>query len=128
MIPAVRNLIFAYASRTNIYNAKSRVPYLQYITRRNGDRNEPLIVPERQMQQFIAIAENYSENLIYVSSAEIDLKKETKVRVIGGVLDGIEGSFIKIKGIRNKRLVVIIPNTLAAIIEVEPEYLMILKD
>ena len=41
------------------------------------------------------------------------------MRIIGGVFDGVEGVLMKVRGGRNKKVVVEIPNTLGVVFEVE---------
>ena len=70
-----------------------------------------IIVPELQMQRFIAIAGSNSDQIIYLSNEEVNMSKGTKVRVTGGIFEGVEGIFIRIQG--DKRVVVTIPNLLS---------------
>ena len=49
-----------------------------------------------------------------------------RVRIVGGALDGYEGSLLSLRGTRVRRLLVEIPNLLAAAIEVSPEYVQLL--
>jgi transcription antitermination factor NusG len=67
-----------------------------------------IVIPENQMNNFIAVAGNETEQVIYLSNDEVNLKKGVKVRITGGVFAGVEGVFMRIKG--DKRLVVSIPN------------------
>jgi tRNA A-37 threonylcarbamoyl transferase component Bud32 len=48
----------------------------------------------------------YRHALAYFSPDEINVAKGTKVRIHGGPYDGLEGSFLKVKGAREKRVVV----------------------
>ena len=50
-----------------------------------------------------------------------------RVRVHGGVLDSVEGVFLKVAGKRRKQVLVIIPDMLAVSAEVELEYLEIIE-
>ena len=52
-VPAINSLIFVYAQKEQIQQAKLGVEYLQYVTKKEGIRNVPIIVPQRQMEQFI---------------------------------------------------------------------------
>jgi transcription antitermination factor NusG len=72
-----------------------------------GDKRA-IIIPENQMQNFIAVAGNEKEQVIYLSNEEVSLRKGVKVRITGGAFAGVEGIFMRIKG--DKRLVVSIPN------------------
>ena len=49
-----------------------------------------------------------------------------RVRIIGGNLDGYEGSLLTTRGSKKKRLLIELPMLLAAAVEVEPEYIQLL--
>ena len=48
------------------------------------------------------------------------------IRIVGGTLDGYEGTLVTVRGSKRKRLLVEIPMLLAAAVEVEPEYVKLL--
>lgn len=47
------------------------------------------------------------------------------IRIIGGLLDGYEGTLITTRGSRVKRLLVELPNLLAVGVEVNPDYIQL---
>ena len=104
--PAIHNLIFAHTTKKRIQEVKSGVHYLQYRVRPENGKNVPIIVPEDQMAQFMAVCANDNENLRYLLPSEVNLERGTKIRVVGGCFDGVECTFVKVKGIRSKRVVV----------------------
>ena len=110
LVPAVSNLLFAYSTQEGLQQVKTGVKYLQYKVRPERGKNVPIIVPDNQMEQFITICKNYNEQLSYFTAEEIDLKAGQRIKVIGGEFDGLEGYFVKIKGKRNKRIVVHLPD------------------
>lgn len=125
--PAVHNLIFVHGTKTHIYRIKQEITWLQWLTRPDNGKNVPVNVPDRDMEQFIAVTNTYNEHLIYIRPEEIDLRKGTPVRIIGGQFDGFEGVFIKVKGARKKRVVVMLKGILGvAMAEVTPDLLEIL--
>lgn len=126
LVPVISNLFFVHSTRREIQDIKSRVPFLQYRTRPVNGRNVPIIVPDRQMQQFITVCETRNEKLIYLSPQEIDIAKGTPVRVIGGAFDGVEGLFIKVRGARAKRVVVQIDGVAVATAEIEPQFIEVI--
>ena len=128
LIPVVRNLLFAYTTKDRIQALKSSVGYLQYVTRSDNGKNLPIIVPENQMQQFIAVCETYNDALVYLTPDEVNLEKGTPVRIIGGTFDGVEGTFVKVNGKRNKRVVVLAQGVAAVMIsEYSGGYLQVLE-
>lgn len=115
LVPAIHNLLFVRTTRSIIQEMKREILFLQYLTQAERGKNIPIIVPERQMQQFIAVSETNNEQLIYLKPEEINLKRGTPVRIHGGAFDGVEGIFVKVKGIRSRRVVVLIKGVTAVV-------------
>ncbi len=129
LVPAIHNLIFAHTTRTAIQAAKQGVNCLQYHTRLEEGRNRPIIVPDGQMEQFIAICNQQDEEVRFLSPEEIDLEKGTRVRIIGGRFDGVEGRFVKVKGVRNRRVVVELEHiTTVVLSEIEPDLIEVIEE
>lgn len=127
-VPAISNLVFARTTKEEIQKVKTGVSFIQYKVRRENGKNIPLTVPDHDMQQFMSVCEAANEELIYLSPEEINLKKGTPVKVIGGAFDGVEGVFVKIKGKRKKHIVVNIENIAAvAVAEINPDYIQVMK-
>ena len=79
------------------------------------------------MANFIKAAGHYEEDLTYYSPDEIQLEKGTRVRVIGGVFNGVEGTLMKVKGKRSKRVVISVDGVVAlSVAEIEPELIQVL--
>lgn len=127
-VPVIRNLIFVHTIPSIIKQAKIDIAYMQYLTTVEEEKRIPIIVPDFQMQQFIAVAGTYDDQLVYLMPSEINLEKGTKVRVHGGPFDGVEGVFIKIKGVKNKRVVVSIQGiTAVATAEIHPDLIEVIS-
>lgn len=124
-VPIVRNLMFVYSDEKTLAPFLASDSKFQYTYRRGGHENEPLIVPEAQMQQFFKAVEA-SEQPLYFTPAELNIAQGTRVRIIGGPLDGTVGVFMKVKGARAKRLVIEIPDTLSVAVEVNPDLVEVL--
>lgn len=128
LAPAISNLVFVHTTKSVLYDFKLKTPYLQYITQKMNSRREIITVPRRQMQEFIKIAKQYEEDLIYYKPEEICLAKGDKVRVHGGAFDGVEGVLLKLKGKRSKRVIVEIPGVIAiAAAYIEPDLIEIIS-
>ncbi len=127
-IPAIHNLIFVRSTKKKIQSAKESIGYLQYRTTVSEGRNIPIIVPDKAMEQFIAITQARMNELTYLNPEDINIEKGAKVRIHGGSFDGIEGFFVKIKGKRNRRVVVLIKDIAAVAInaEISPDLIEIL--
>lgn len=130
-VPAITNLLFIHDTRAHIKEVKLAVPYIQYHMRTlpNGTR-EVVIVPDKQMEQFIKVCSSEDNGLRYLALEEIQrkLKPGSHVRIIGGAFNGVEGYYITIKGVRNRRLVVAIPGVAAASVEVTPDVVEVIDD
>lgn len=127
-VPLVKDLIFLRATKEEITDIKRQVTYLQYITRPVNKKNEPIIVPEEQMRNFIDFTLKNDEELIYLNPNEIDLKAGTRIKIHGGEFDGYEGWFVKIAGKRNRRIVVMIDSIIAVAAQVNPDLVEVIKD
>jgi ribosomal protein S4E len=111
-LPLVGNLIFAKSSK-NILDpvlkeAKLKLAISSDLYYRDYGDKRAITIPENRMQNFITVAKNIEEQVIYLSNEEINLAKGVKAKITGGAFAGAEGVIIRIKG--NKRLVVTIPN------------------
>lgn len=127
-IPAIHNLIFVHTSKNVIQEIKRGVDYLQYRTMPREGKNIPIIIPDRQMQQFIAVTQTTNEELIYMRPEEVNIAKGTRVRVHGGAFDGTEGVFVKIQGKRKPRVVLLVQGVAAvALAEISTEFIEIIK-
>ena len=67
------------------------------------------------------MTEDNEAHITYFRPEEINLQAGDRIRVKGGLYDGKEGIVMRIKGKRNKHLVVQIPGMLVAAIEMAPE-------
>ncbi len=99
--PVIRNLIFLRTCRTHINELKNKFPVRYIIDKGTGD---PVIVPEKQMLHFIAVAGNYDQQIVFLTSDELKTKIGTRVRVKDGVFKGVEGILVRVRN--NKRVVV----------------------
>lgn len=120
LVPVVHNLLFVHACADDLKRVKSQVTYLQYIT--DTRSHEKIIVPDDQMRRFIAVAGTYNDQLLYFAPGELNLKKGVKVRVTGGEFEGQEGIFLKVKGARDRRVVISIQGVIAvAMVTIHPD-------
>ena len=100
LVPVIRNLVFVHARPSEVQRFKSQITYLQYITdTRSGQK---IVIPDHDMQRFIAVAGTYNDHLLYFQPEELNLSKGTKVRITGGDFEGQEGVFLKVKGARDR--------------------------
>ena len=106
-VPVVRDLIFVHTDQASMLNLKQQHESLRnvYIPTEDG-RKRPVIVPDSDMENFMKVTGSLSDGLLFFSPDEINLAKGTKVRIHGGQFNGLEGTFVKVKGARDRRVVV----------------------
>ena len=126
LVPAVDNLCFAYSTRAE----------LEYFIRGYGETspvhfywdrtaNKPLTVPEKAMNDFIAVSSTLDEDLIYITEITSKLREGQTVKVKEGPFKGIEGKVVRIR--KSRRILVELPGMLAvATTYIQPEYLEII--
>ena len=126
LVPVVHNLLFVHARPSEVKRIKSQVSYLQYITdTRSGQK---IIISDSEMQRFIAVAGTYNDHLMYFQPDELNLSKGTKVRITGGDFEGQEGIFLKVKGARDRRVVIEIQGVIAvALATIHPDLIEVIK-
>ena len=123
LVPAIPGLMFAKGTKDElkdyIQNHANFVVYMRKSTFSN--KEDYLIVPNKAMEEFIAVTEDHEAHITYFRPEEINLQAGDRIRVKGGIYDCKEGVIMRIKGKRNKQLVVQIPWMLVAAIEMTPE-------
>ena len=126
LVPVIRNLVFVHARPSEVQRFKSQITYLQYITdTRSGQK---IIIPDHDMQRFIAVAGTYNDHLLYFQPEELNLSKGTKVRITGGDFEGQEGVFLKVKGARDRRVVIAIQGIIAvAMATIHPDLIEVIR-
>ena len=112
LVPAVSNLLFVYATRETLDS---------YIRSFGEDRpvnyywdrttNRPLIVADKDMENFIAVASTLDEDLIYLTEISDKVREGQKVMVKEGPFKGVEGKVVRIR--KSRRIMVEIPGMLA---------------
>ena len=112
LVPAVGNLCFAYSTRAELedfirgYGETSPVHFYWDRT-----ANSPLTVPEKAMNDFIAVSSTLDEELIYITEITSKLREGQSVKVKEGPFKGIEGKIVRIR--KSRRILVELPGMLA---------------
>ena len=127
LVPVIPDLIFVKASHRTIADFKIANNYLQFVIWNRKDGQEYVTVPDNQMEDFIRVSSDPNADAMYLAPGEINIKKGTRVRIIGGELDGVCGAFMKVRGKRNKRLVVLLDGVLAVSAEVQPDLIEVIE-
>jgi transcription antitermination factor NusG len=112
--PIFRNLLFVKSTKSKLDPVLRAIKFEFGITSdlyfryRDGEERKIMIVPSAEMKNFIAVVGAVEEPIIYLSNEDVKIRQGTKVRIIGGVFEGVEGIFMRLQG--HKRVVVSLPN------------------
>ena len=110
LVASIHNLIFVYMTTEEMRNYRMTTHQpVRYIMRR--DTRQPLVVPKEQMDNFIAVAGTYSEQLIYLKNDLSTFNKGELVRILGGPFEGAVGRFVRVRG--DRRVVVSVEGIVA---------------
>lgn len=107
LVPVVHNLLFIHTCRRKLDEFKrnsilsSKIRYMM-----DNIRRTPIVVPDKQMMDFITVAGTSDEQIMYLAPSEMHLKKGERVRINGGIWKGVIGKLVRIK--RGLRVVVAI--------------------
>lgn len=122
LVPALSRYIFVKGTLEAVQDYIAQAHFVVYIQRSTfSGHKDYLTVPAKAMDDFIAVTENNEQRVTYFSPQEIRLNIGDQIRVKGGLYDGREGIIMRIKGKRNKHLVVQIPGILIAAVEMSPD-------
>lgn len=126
--PVIPNLLFVYGEKDEIIPLTAMGSNFQFVYNRcSGKPSDCLIVPTKAMNDFIRVTQSEGMNTHIFMPEEVALTKGQKIRIIGGALNGVEGDFVKMKGSRCKKLVVVIDGLFGVSAEVEPDMIEILN-
>lgn len=121
LVPVIPSLLFVHASQAQIIAFKKSFNFLQFVTWEKSTGLEYITVPDEQMDSFIKVASHYEEDTVYYKPEEVDLEKGTRVCIHGGKFDNVKGVFMRVKGKRNRRVVVLLEGVMAISAEVHPD-------
>lgn len=123
----IPNTLFAYASFSVLNAVKNDHPFITYCYKKVEGKFKILKIPTREMERFIDSSTKMQDDIAYFHPEEVELQKGDRVRIVGGVFDGYEGTLLKAKG-RAKRMFVINFELLGALgTHIEPEYIQLIK-
>ena len=112
LVPAIHNIVFVNSTRALLddYIARKGGIYsVQYM--RDLVTNEPIIIPQQQMTNFMLVTGTHSDDLIYLNDPFEKFSQHEKVQVSGGLLEGMEGHVVRIR--RDRKVVVSIYGVVA---------------
>ena len=101
----VRNLLFVKATPGRMRDLKQIYnSMLQFKTRPMDGHSEVITIPDKEMEDFMALCENVEDaNKHFFLPGEIKLRPEARVRIEDGVFAGLEGYYQKVKGCHSEK-------------------------
>lgn len=122
LVPAISELVFVYGSDETIRDYKNGSPETVYWMMIGREPNrQKVVVSDKAMQDFIRVTQQQERQVTYFRPEELSLAKGDHIIIHGGPFDGVEGVLMKIKGRRERQLVVSIPDVAAAAVSIRPE-------
>ncbi len=126
-VPVINDLLFVHSTRHELDPIVERTPTLQYRFVRGAAMGTVMEVPESEMQRFI-MAVTATSDPKYFSPEEITADMLGKrVEIVGGSLNGYEGFLLSVRGTRKRRLIVQLQGIITAAVEVNREFIRLLK-
>lgn len=111
----IPNLLFVYTTEDKAEEYVKDTPTLSYLTYYynhfeldDDQKNPPLIVSCREMENFILATSNKNEHLMFVQEEQCHYKGGEVVKVIDGLFKGVEGKVARVSG--QQRVIVSITN------------------
>ena len=68
---------------------------IRYIMDR--ETRQPIVIPDSQMRSFIAVSGTYDQAVLELEPTELNLSQGTRVRITGGIFEGVEGVFVRVR-------------------------------
>lgn len=126
-VPVIQDLLFVHEAKDAIDPYVEMCPTLQYRYLFGKTKDEPMTVRNDEMERFIFAVGNTEAPKFYRPGELTETMYGRKVRIMGGMLDQYEGRLLSVKGMRKRRLIVELPGLITAAVEVEPDYIQIIK-
>lgn len=126
-VPVIQDLLFVHEAKVTLDALVQRLPTLQFRYVLGRSKDEPMTVRDEEMQKFIYAVNQADSPLYYMPGELTDTMYGKKVRIIGGVLNEYEGRLLSVKGMRKKRLLIELDGLITAAVEVEPEFIQVLR-
>lgn len=126
-VPVISDLLFVYDTLENIRRIVEKTDTLQFRYKRGGRQHEPIVVSDYDMERFIRAVEVSGKTKYYLPEELTPRMCGRRIRVVGGPMDGAEGTLLAIRGSKIRRLLVELPGFFSVGVEVNPEYIHLLE-
>ena len=126
-VPCIPDLLFVHDSREHLDPIIDDTSTVQYRWLRNKYR-EPMVVSDAEMERFIHAVSVSASSKYYPPEEITPSMLKRRIRIVGGPLNGYEGTLLTTRGSKVKRLLVEIPHLLAAGVEVNPDFIQLVDE
>lgn len=126
-VPYVSDLLFVREYRSVLDAEVREIDTLQYRFAKGCAWNEPMIVGDAEMERFMWVVNNFKAIQFYTPEEVSPAMYGKWIRIVGGGLDGFEGRLKSTRGSKVKRLIVELPGLLAVGVEVDAQYIQLVK-
>lgn len=117
--PFIADLLFVHTTKDRLDKIVATTQTLQYRFLRGKPFGTPMTVPDKEMYAFIAAVTTLPSTKYYTIDEITPAMYGKRVRLVcDGPLNGHEGTLLKIKGARKKRLILELPGLLALTAEI----------
>lgn len=126
--PYIRDLFFIHSTVSQVKAVMDPYCYFQFRYRLGVSPPTPIVVPHKEMDDFIRVNQN-SDSPEFISSDSIPSDvRNRKIRVVGGPLDGVEGMLKTVRGSKFKTLYVELPGIMTISTVSKFDFIQILKN
>ena len=128
VVPAVSVYLFVHSDYASLYSFKQQTPGLLFTKVLNSsDSHSTMKVADKEMEDFIRVATQKEQESRLFRPDEVELSRGQRIRIHGGPLSGVEGELVKVKGLRDKRLVISIPGIISVMTLVDRNLIQLIK-
>lgn len=124
-IPVIRDLLFVRTDKERLDPVVAKIATLQYRFMRNCGR-AAMTVSDDEMERFILAVSSSNAPQYYLPEEITPQMYGRKIRIVGGPLNGYEGSLVTTRGSKTKRLLIALQDFFVAAVEVNPEYIQLI--
>ncbi len=121
-VPFIQNLLFVHGKKSEIDIIVNKTPTLQYRFQKGQAYCQPMVVRDSDMERFLRAVSSVENPHYYLPEELTPQMIGRTIQIIGGPLDGYQGTLLKRQGAKKKQLLVELPGFFSAGIEVEAEY------
>ncbi|MFG6390820.1 MAG: transcriptional regulator, partial [Candidatus Amulumruptor sp.] len=80
LVPAIPSMVFVNATKESLIQAKQRVEKLQFVMSASSGGNQPLVVADKDMSDFIKVASKSvaDESISYLTPDEVNIARGSR--------------------------------------------------